>query len=504
MCLLQNENSQMFVGIDCGTQSTKVVIYEVASGQVISRGQAAHDLVSASDGTKEQNPSWWIEALTKAMSLALQSAAIDPNAIKGIGVSGQQHGLVVLDKKDQVIRPAKLWCDTSTHLENASLIAQVGGDKAMYELIGTQLKTGYSASKLLWLKKQETENYAKIDTILLPHDYINFWLTGEKTTEAGDASGTGYFDIRNKCWSEAMLSVIDDSVSLIDKLPRIIDAHQGAGLLTPKSAALLGLKPGIIVASGGGDNMMGAIGTGNVEQGVITISLGTSGTVAATSEKFLGDKSGQIASFCNSTNHWLPLICTMNLTNVTGSVQTLTNVSNDNFDAQLAASSIGADGLMMLPFFNGERTPDLPLATGSLQGITGQNLSTENLCRAAVEGVSFGLKYGYQLLQQKGLLAQQIRLIGGGSNSLQWRQIIADMLDVPVVVPKESEAAALGAALQAQWSYQIANNNSTSLADICDQGVKFSLGSKIEPNASNARLYQELFEHYQAQKLRLY
>ncbi|NQZ31760.1 MAG: xylulokinase [Oceanospirillaceae bacterium] len=494
----------MFVGIDCGTQSTKVIIFEVATGQVISRGQASHDLITAEDGTREQHPSWWIDALSKALSIALDNEAVDASVIKGIGVSGQQHGLVVLDKKDQVIRPAKLWCDTSTHRENAQLIEQVGGNHAMYQQIGTQLKTGYTASKLLWLKEQESENFAKIESILLPHDYINFWLTGEKTTEAGDASGTGYFDIRNKRWSQTVLGAIDDSTSLIDKLPRIIDAHQGAGVLCAKSAAVLGLKAGIIVASGGGDNMMGAIGTGNVEQGVITISLGTSGTVAATSETFLGDESGQIASFCNSTNHWLPLICTMNLTNVTGSVQQLTNVTNSNFDTMLAKSTLGAAGLMMLPFFNGERTPDLPQAKGSLQGISGQNLTTENLCRAAVEGVSFGLKYGYQLLQQKGLAAQQIRLIGGGSNSLQWRQIIADMLNVPVVVPKESEAAALGAALQAQWSYQIANNNSTSLADICDNGVKFLLGSKLEPKLSNATLYDELFMEYQAQKFKLY
>ena len=188
----------MFIGIDCGTQSTKVVIFEAATGLVISRAQAAHALITDEDGTREQHPSWWIDALAKALSIALQNNAVDANAIKGIGVSGQQHGLVVLDKKDQVIRPAKLWCDTSTHRENAQLIEQVGGDNGIYQLIGTQLKTGYTASKLLWLKQQENESYEKIASILLPHDYINFWLTGDKTTEAGDASGNGYFDIRNK------------------------------------------------------------------------------------------------------------------------------------------------------------------------------------------------------------------------------------------------------------------------------------------------------------------
>ncbi|MCJ8338243.1 MAG: xylulokinase [Pseudomonadales bacterium] len=494
----------MFVGIDCGTQSTKVVIFEVTSGQVIGRGQALHDLISGHDGRREQDPSWWIHALTQAMYTALQTANVDASAIKGIGVSGQQHGLVVLDKEDRVIRAAKLWCDTSTHCENEALIDKLGGDDRVFELIGTKLKTGYTASKLLWMKNNEPENYAKIHSILLPHDYINFWLSGEKTTEAGDASGTGYFDIKSKCWSTEILCAIDHEMPLIDKLPPIIDAHQGAGTLCTRSAQLLGLKPGIIIASGGGDNMMGAIGTGNVAQGVITISLGTSGTVAATSEIFLGDKSGEIASFCDSTNRWLPLICTMNLTNVTASVQKLMNVSHSELDELLANTSIGAGGLMMLPFFNGERTPDLPQAKGSLLGIDEQNLNAGNLCRAAVEGVSLGLKYGYHLLQQNGLSAQQIRLIGGGSNSPQWLKMIADMLNVPVVVPAENEAAALGAALQAQWSYQTNNNNHSELADICDNGVKFSKSSITEPNIENVERYQELFNLYQKNKLSLY
>jgi len=494
----------MFVGIDCGTQSTKVVIFDVTLGKVIAKGSAAHPLTSDNEGTREQNPDVWIEALTIAMQRALRSADIDPAGIKGIGVSGQQHGLVILDKQDRVIRPAKLWCDTSSYRQNTDLINKLGGSDKVFKLIGTQLKTGYTASKLLWLKEKEPHNYAKIASILLPHDYINFWLSGQKTTESGDASGTGYFDIRNKCWSTPVLNAIDDCVDLSDKLPCLLDAHQGAGFLTPEAAQVLRLKPGIIIASGGGDNMMGAIGTGNVEQGIVTVSLGTSGTVAATSETFLSDESGQIATFCNSTNHWLPLICTMNLTNVTAHVQQLMKVANSELDILLNRSGIGANGLMMLPFLNGERTPDLPQAKGSLMGIDEQNLNTENLCRAAVEGVSYGLKYGYQLLQEKGLSAREVRLIGGGSNSVQWRQMIADMFNVPVVTPAESDAAALGAALQAQWCFQIEHKQTTSLADICHHGVKFIMASKIEPKHENVLRYQALFDEYQKNKLKLY
>ena len=322
--------------------------------------------------------------------------------------------------------------------------------------------------------------------------------------EAGDASGSGFFDIRNKCWSQTVLNAIDDSKALIDALPRLIDAHQGAGKLSKSAANVLGLKPGIIISSGGGDNMMGAIGTGNVEEGIVTISLGTSGTVATTSEMFLGDSSGKIATFCNSTNHWLPLICTMNLTNVTASVQQLMNVPNQEVDQMLQNTALGAQGLMMIPFFNGERTPDLPQAKGSLLGIDEQNLNSENFLRAAVEGVSFGLKYGYHLLEQEDLSAKQISLIGGGANSLQWRQMIADMINLPVVTPVESESAALGAALQAQWSYQVSHNHIASMADICDNGVKFLPDSKIEPISDNVQRYQTLYQRYQLHKQHLY
>ena len=183
----------MFVGIDCGTQSTKVVIFDVILGKIIARGQAPHKLISERDGTKEQAPHWWLDALSIAMQQALQSVGVDPRAIKGIGVSGQQHGLVILDKTDKVIRPAKLWCDTSTYRENAKLVESLGGDDAVFKQIGTQLKTGYTASKLLWLKNNEPENYAKIHSIMLPHNYINFWLSGEKNNGGGRCIRLGFF-----------------------------------------------------------------------------------------------------------------------------------------------------------------------------------------------------------------------------------------------------------------------------------------------------------------------
>lgn len=494
----------MYAGIDCGTQGTKVVIYDSQSGSTVGLGYAEHELISKADGTREQQPSWWISALTKAMKQALHTNKLNAGDIKALAVSGQQHGLVVLDEHDQVIRAAKLWNDTSTHQENEQLVAALGGKKGVIDTLGLMINTGYTASKILWLKQYEPENYQRVRSILLPHDYINFWLTGEKTTERGDASGTGYFDINKRCWSALALQCIDSERELLSYLPRIISADQSAGLLSAKAGAALGLKPGIVVASGGGDNMMGAIGTGNIEPGQVTISLGTSGTVYANMDKPCIDKNGLIAGFCSSSDSWLPLICTMNLTNVTSQTQSLLQIDYSTMDQMLEQTSIGAQGLLMLPFLNGERTPEIPTATGSLVGINASNFTRQNLYRATVEGTSFGLKYGLDLLRKQGLEATEIRLIGGGAKSKQWRQILADMLNLPVVVPMETEAGALGAALQAQWCYQHVSGNHVTLKSVCDIGVKLDESSRCQPRAKHVVDYQKVYESYQQYKQQLY
>lgn len=493
-----------FAGIDCGTQGSKVIIYDAHSHNVLGLGHSPHHLISETDGRSEQHPQWWIDAVTTAFKLALQKSTIDAQAIKGIGVSGQQHGLVVLDEQDRVIRPAKLWNDTSTHVENEQLIKALGGKQSVIDRIGLMIATGYTASKLLWLKQHEPQNFVRIRSILLPHDYLNFWLTGDKTADYGDASGTGFFDIRQRNWSEEVLAKIDDSGMLPRALPRLIKAQQPAGQLTVKAAEQLGLKPGITVSSGGGDNMMGAIGTGNVSSGKITMSMGTSGTLYAQMDAPCIDEQGLIAGFCSSTNAWLPLVCTMNVTNVTSTVQDFLNMDLGRFNNSLDQSTLGADGLIMLPFLNGERTPDLPEVRASLIGINTQNLTHKNLCRAAVEGASFGLRYGLDLFRAKGLNAEQISLVGGGAKSPAWRQIIADMMNSPVVVPTEPEAAALGAALQAQWCHARETGEELSLAEICANGVKTSAELSCEPSASNTQRYDEVYEKYRDYRYKIY
>src|SRR6266498_3098595 len=282
----------LLVGIDSGTQSTKVLVVDAKNGKVLAVASQGYELLPGlPPGAKEQHPHTWRDATGAAIRQALRGAKANPAEIKAIGVSGQQHGFVPLDPDGQVIRPAKLWCDTSTTAECDEINEKLGGFKKAIRTLGNAVLPGFTASKILWLKKHEPKNYARLATVLLPHDYLNFWLTGEKVMEYGDASGTALLDIRKRKWSSAALDAIDPA--LAGKLPPLRSSDQPAGILQPSTAKLLDLRPDVLVSAGGGDNMMGAIGTGNTREGVITASFGTSGTIYACAEKPVVDPEGE-------------------------------------------------------------------------------------------------------------------------------------------------------------------------------------------------------------------
>lgn len=488
---------QLFLGIDCGTQGTKAIILDASSGQVLGQGAAAHTMISGANGRREQDTQQWLEAFTLATRQALMAANVDGQSILGIGVSGQQHGLVLLDDQGEVLRPAKLWCDTETSAENDRLLTHLGGEKGSLERLGVVIAPGYTVSKLLWTKEQHPVVFSRIARILLPHDYLNFWLTGRACSEYGDASGTGYFNVRTRQWDLQLLRDIDASGRLQAALPELIDAHQSVGTILPAIAEHLGINPDALVSSGGGDNMMGAIGTGNIQPGAITMSLGSSGTVYAYSGVPKVSPDASVATFCSSSGGWLPLICTMNLTNATGAIRELFDLDLQQFNDLVAEAPIGADGVSMLPFLNGERVPALPHATGSLHGLTLDNLTQANLCRAAVEGTTFGLRYGLDLLRHNGLQSRSICLIGGGSKSAVWRQIVADIMNTPVICTEQSEAAALGAAIQAAWCKSWSNGHENTLADLCQRCVKLDSSSETLPIAANVAAFQQAYERYQ-------
>ena len=275
-----------------------------------------------------------------------------------IGVSGQQHGFVPLDKKNKPIRPAKLWCDTSTVKECEEFEDEFGGADGLIELAGNAMLPGYTAPKILWMKKHEPKNYKALDAVLLPHDYINFYLTGERTMEYGDASGTGLIDIRTRQWCEPLVDFIDPNLG--EHLPQLGSSRGACGLLRDTLREAWGLEKVPVVSAGGGDNMMGAIGTGNVQAGVLTVSLGTSGTVYAFSPEPVIDTQGEIAAFCDRTDRWLPLVCTMNVTVATEQARKMFGWSHEQVEEAVSDTSPGLGGLLFLPYLTGERTPNLP------------------------------------------------------------------------------------------------------------------------------------------------
>lgn len=488
----------MYIGIDCGTQGTKVIVLDSHQKKVIGVGYAPHQLIENTDGRREQQPQWWIDALTVAFQQAIKLAKIEPHLIKGIGVSGQQHGLVMLDEYDQPLYNAKLWCDTETATENDEFIALLGGKEKAFSQLGIMPQTGYTASKILWFRKHYPEQYRHIVKIMLPHDYLNYWLTGNFCMEYGDASGTGYFDVVKREWSIDAFALLAPELDPQKVLPPLCSAQQTIGKVRPEIATLLGLSENVIVSTGGGDNMMGAIGTGNIQQGIVTMSLGTSGTLYAYTDKPLTDLPMEIANFCSSTVGWLPLVCVMNMTSANKNLMDLLQVDVEKFNALIKQSPIGAEGITILPFFNGERVPPLPQAKASILGLDAANFTQANLCRAMMEAASFTLRYGLDLFRQAGLSTSQIRLIGGGAKSAVWRQMIADIMNTEVVTLKEDEAAALGGAIQAMWT-----NGEGELTELCQAFVHIDEQSVVKPNPESAVQYEKVYARY-VEKLNTY
>jgi xylulokinase len=481
----------ILLGIDSGTQSTKVLAVDARSGKVLGSASVAYGLIpNLPPGAKEQHPHTWRDATAKAIRGALKAAKASAGEVVAIGVSGQQHGFVPLDAQGEVIRPAKLWCDTSTAAECEEITAKLGGAKATIRALGNSLLPGFTAGKILWLKKHEPKNFARLATVLLPHDYLNFWLTGARFMEFGDASGTALMDVRKRRWCEAAVKAID--ADLMEKLPALSSSDQPAGTLQHSTAKELGLNPGVLVSAGGGDNMMGAIGTGNTAPGIVTASFGTSGTIYACAGKPVVDPRGEIAAFCDSTNRWLPLLCTMNVTVASEMVRQDFGWTHEKFSAEAAKVKPGSDGLMLLPYLEGERTPNVPAGTGVFLGVNARTFKAGHYVRATMEGVTLGMNYGLRRLAELGVRPRQIRATGGGANSRVWRQIMADVFDAEVVTLRVGEGAAYGAALQALWCWRSQKGERAEIHDITGEFVTLNRAETATPDARSVAVYREV------------
>jgi len=433
---------RLVAGVDSSTQSTKVALHDIETGQLVASASAPHP--ATTPPVSEQDPASWSQAMATALG------QLEPHLanIEAISIAGQQHGLVVLDEHGAALRPAKLWNDT-TAADHATRL--VGDDPSFWaDRCGSMPVAAFTISKLAWLIDQEPEAASRVRYIMLPHDYLTWSLTGEHVTDRGDASGTGWFDpSSNEYRSELLGRVVDDPASWLEFLPRVVGPSDVAGTVTAEAAASLGLTPGIPVASGTGDNMAAALGLG-MRPGDAAISLGTSGTVYATSPTPTTDASGAIAGFADGTGNFLPLLCTMNATHVTNAVAGWLNVSLDELAAlALNADPTGSDRPVLAPYLDGERNPNLPTASGTWFGL--RTTSTrEQLAQSAFDSVLCSLLEGFDALAANGIpLDGEVNLIGGGAKSGAYQQRAADLLGRTVRVPTVEELVATGAAVQA-------------------------------------------------------
>ncbi|GAA3991933.1 xylulokinase [Allokutzneria multivorans] len=421
------------IGIDSSTQSSKAIAVDAASGQVLAEGRAAHP-----DGT-EVHPDAWLRATRQAVA---EATAGLPEPVAALAVAGQQHGMVTLDASGEVVRPALLWNDNRSAPQARRLTDEFGGPTRWAERTGSVPVASFTVSKLAWLAEHEPANADRTSRVLLPHDWITWRLAApgsETATDRGDASGTGYLSPATGEWLPDLLTAALDGRT--PELPRVLGPAEAAGRTA--DGALLG--------AGTGDNMGAALGLG-AGPGDVVVSLGTSGTVFAVAEQPTAEPTGAVAGFCDATGRFLPLVCTLNAARVLTATAAMLGVDLAGLDELALRAEPGAGGLVLLPYLDGERTPQLPDASGTLIGLRRANMTPENLARAAVEGMLGGLVDGLDALRRQGVEARRVLLVGGAARSAAVRAVAPLLFGLPVEVPEPAEYVALGAARQAAWA----------------------------------------------------
>jgi xylulokinase len=426
------DGQTLVAGVDSSTQSTKIVVCDAETGAVVRTGRAPHP-----DGTEVHPDRWW-EAFEQASSGGIL------DGVAAIAVGGQQHGMVAMDEDDRVVRDALLWNDTRSAGAARDLTEELGGVAAWVDAVGLVPVASFTVTKLRWLAENEPDHAAQVARVVLPHD----WLTGRIlqqgngfsrwTTDRGDASGTGY-------WSAAKgdyrLDLLERALGRVVEVPDVLAPAEAAGHT----------DTGMLVAAGTGDNMGAALGL-TLSPGDVVVSLGTSGTVFTPHDSPIRDETGAIAGFADATGRHLPLMCTLNAARVLTAAASMLGVDLATLDRLALAAPSGAGGLSLLPYLDGERTPDLPEATGTLSGLTRSNATPENLARAAVEGMLCNLVAGVDALRDNGVSVERVLLIGGAAASRAVREIAPGLFRAPVVVPTPAEYVGVGAARQAAWA----------------------------------------------------
>ena len=426
--------NQLIAGVDSSTQSVKIVIRAADTGELVRQGRAPHP-----DGT-EVDPRHWKSALESAIG-----DAGGLSDVAAISIGGQQHGMVALDESGEVIRPALLWNDTRSAEQAKTLNSEMGGDKAMADAVGSVLVASFTASKVRWMAENEKANADRLAAVALPHDWLSWQLQGARDfstlfTDRSDASGTGYFDSKSSAYRKDIFAKALLSEREVF-LPRIAEPHAFAGMTTH----------GIPIASGAGDNAAAALGV-QAQPGDVVVSLGTSGTAFAVSTTPTHDASGAVAGFADASGRYLPLVCTLNAARIFDAATTILGKSHDEVGELALSSQPGAHGLTLLPYFEGERTPNRPDATGVFSGMNLSNSNPADIARAMIEGMLSGLADAVQSLVDLGVDIKRVLIIGGAAKNPAVGQIASSLFGRPVMIPPAGEYVADGTAKQAAWA----------------------------------------------------
>ncbi len=486
------------LGIDIGTSGTKTVLFDLSGNSVASDTQE-YPLYQPQNGWAEQDPEDWWKASYTSIGNVIKKSGVEASEIKGIGLSGQMHGAVLLDKEDKVLRKAIIWCDQRSARECEEITNRVGA-RRLIEITANPALTGFTASKILWVRNHEPEVFDQVRKVLLPKDYIRLCLTGETATEVSDASGMQLLDVPNRKWSLEVLDKLGLDKSMLGK---VYESQEITGQITPKVAALTGLKAGTPVVGGAGDQAAGAVGNGIVKSGVISSVIGTSGVVFAYTDKVSIDPEGRVHTFCHAVpDTWH----VMGVTQGAGlSLQWFRNqfcqeemstarlIDVDAYqltDKEAALSQIGANGLIYLPYLMGERTPHLdPDCRGVFFGLSAKH-TKRDMIRAIMEGVAFSLRDCLDIIKKMGIPVQEVRASGGGGKSPLWRQIQADLFGTPLYTVNSSEGPALGVALLAG----VGAGEYKSVPEACEATVKVVTHQAY--GEENHRKYQGYYKLY--------
>ncbi len=479
------------LGIDVSTTSTKALIID-PSGQVVSSASTPLALSTPKPLWSEQDPADWWQGTASSIRQALEQAALDGGAIDAIGLTGQMHGLVLLDEAGDVLRPAILWNDQRTGQQCDTIRERLGKDR-LIQITGNDALTGFTAPKILWVQEEEPDIWSKVRHILLPKDYIRLKLTGEYAMDRAGGAGTLLFNLKERSWSRVVLDALEIDQSL---LPPTYEGPDVTGTISAAAAQATGLQEGTPVVGGGGDQAAQAVGVGAVEPGITALTVGTSGVVFAPTPSPLIEPEGRLHAFCHAVPgqwHFMGVMLS-----AAGSLQWYRDtiapeVDFDTLVGEAAQVAPGAEGLLFLPYLTGERTPyPDPLARGAWVGLTVRH-TRAHMTRAVLEGVAFGLKDSFTLIQNAGLgEVKQVRVSGGGARSPIWRQIMADVLESELVSVNTTEGAAYGAAL-------LAGVGSGLWADVpsaCQSVIHVT--DTIAPNEQVTGRYKVFYEHYQA------